>query len=275
MPLAVAIVAIVGFILPAFFLFEPHESDEIVSMKMAVLISLAVFGVATASFRVFGSWWRTRRLLAEWKRNSVGIELSDLDVPVFKLDHTLPVFAVVGVVRPKLFVAGQVLSLLDENEISAVIQHELGHMRARDNLKRLIMNFAGDFLLIGLGHSMDKDWADLSEAAADEFAVHTRGRSAAIDLASALIKIARLMPDEPMPPMPAVSYAFETGESLAQRVRRLLRLADEDRSPTRPIGNFAMPAAVVAAVFAVLLATDHAFLSRVHEVSEIVMSALQ
>src|SRR5262249_56091405 len=84
---------------------------------------------------------------------------------------------------------------LTREEMAAAIADEGGHLAARDNLKRAALRACRDALAIfPCGASLDRAWAEASEAAADEHAA--RGESAvALDLASALIKIARLVPE--------------------------------------------------------------------------------
>ena len=108
------------------------------------------------------------------------------DIPILKLRHSFPVFAVVGIVRPRLFVAEHVLETLDEQELTAVLRHELGHITALDNLKRLAIKLCGDLLVAPLGRGLDRDWSVAAEAAADEYAVAAGDRNTALSLAGAL-----------------------------------------------------------------------------------------
>jgi Zn-dependent protease with chaperone function len=274
MPILVSLVTIFGFILPSFLLFEPRKSGETVTLKLAVVIAVAAFGLVAAAFRIFGSWWQTRRLVAEWTRKAEPLDLEGVSIPAFTIEHEFPVFAVVGLLRPRLFIAKQVLATLDQNEIAAVIGHERGHIHARDNLKRLAMRLTSDILVAPIGRSLESIWSEAAEAAADEFAVEQGGSPAALHLASALIKIARVIPDR-YAPLPNVSFAFETGEALTKRIRRLMQLAEGvemslDRSP---VGYVAV--ALLAALVCVVLATDSSILARIHSFSEIVLSVLQ
>jgi Zn-dependent protease with chaperone function len=181
MPIAASFALILVFILPAFILYEPPESGETVSLKLFAVICLAVFGIVAALFRVFGSWWQTRRLIAEWNMSAIPIELDSVSLPVFKLRHPFPVFAVVGVVKPRLFIAEQLLDVLEPSEIRAVLRHEFGHIAAWDNLKRLAMKMSGDILVVPIGRSLDRNWSETSERAADEYAVeHGEGPFAII-----------------------------------------------------------------------------------------------
>jgi Zn-dependent protease with chaperone function len=275
MPIAVSLALILAFILPAFILFEPFESGETIGLKMWAVIGLAVSGIAAALFRVFGSWWRTRRLIDEWSANAMPIELWSVSLPAFRLRHTFPVFAVVGVLRPRLFVAERLLDTLEPGEINAVLKHEFGHIAAMDNLKRLIMKMCGDILVMPIGRSLDKKWSETSERAADYYAVEYGGRSTAVDLASALIKIARLVPDKPLPPMPIASSALAVDEALAIRVRRLLSLADGGDFSPNLADKFLVPLLVLVAAAILILATNSGLLERVHEVSEMMLAVLQ
>ena len=275
-PIIIALVFIFGLTLPAFLLYEPQQTDEAMSWKLALIIAVAVSGIAAALFRIAASWWRTRRLLDEWRRNAVPIELPSHPITAYKLRHRFPVFAVVGIFRPRLFIAEQVFETLEETEIAAVTQHELGHIAAFDNLKRLALRLCGDILVAPVGRSLERAWSKAAENAADEYAVRTGGgATTALNLASALIKIARIIPNEPEPAMPAVSYAFERGHSLAERVKRLLALADQDVIPARPRRTIFAPATGLLLAIVAILASDHRALSHVHEVSEFVLGMLQ
>jgi Zn-dependent protease with chaperone function len=276
LPIIFSLLVIFAFILPAFVLFEPENSGEKIGIKLAVVIGTAMFGIAAALFRTFGSWWRTRRLINDWMKTAEAIQLDAAPIRAYRLPHPFPVFAVVGVLQPRLFIAQQVLETLDENELAAVIEHEIGHISALDNLKRLAMKLCGDILVFPIGRAFDRYWSEAAESAADEFAVRRGGRAIALNLAEALIKIARIIPSEPLPPMPAASYIAEgNGESLASRIRRLLQLAEEENFPATSSSKAFVPMFLLSALIVVILATDHSFLARIHNFSELVLSTLQ
>jgi len=275
-PIVISLIVIFGLTLPAFLVYEPLDTDETVSWKLVVVVAIAMFGIAAAVFRILASWWQTRRLIADWRGNAVPITLAAHGLRSYKLRHRFPVFAVVGIFRPRLFIAEQVFETLEEGEIAAVIQHELGHIAAFDNLKRLALSLCGDILVAPVGRSLEQAWSKAAENAADEYAVRTgSGATTALSLASALIKIARIIPNEPEPPMPAASYAFERGHSLAERVQRLLALADQDEVPARPTRRMLVPAVTLISVITTVIAVDHRSLAYIHEVSESVLALLQ
>ena len=280
MPVFAALTFVFGLVLPAYVLFEPAKSDETIGAKMALVMAVATLGIAIAAFRIFASSWRTRRLVSEWMQFAKPINIAGVSIPSYKLDHAFPVFAVVGVLRQRLFVATQVLDVLDEAELAAVITHELGHIKALDNLKRVAMRLCGDLLVFPLGRFLDRSWIDASELAADEYAVGQHGRASALNLAAALVKIARMIPARQIDALPAGSFAVgERGEGLADRIGRLLRLA-ESRDAIQIQANTAWPKAssvlfVLTLLGILALATDFSVLERVHNVSETVVSILQ
>ena len=277
-PVATALLLVFSFVLPAFLLYEPHHSGETVGLKLTLVVTIALFGIAAAMFRVFASWWRTRRLVSDWLDSSESVVIDGISMPAYRLRHAFPVFAIVGIFRPRMFIAEQLLDKLDATELSAVITHELGHVAGRDNLRRVLMRLCGDLLVLPVGRLLDRDWADASESAADEFAVKFGGKRSALDLASALIKIARDIPDGPMPEMPSAAFAAKhAGEALAERIRRLLALADVNASIAVNDGISRYSAVFIIALLCALgwSASNSYILARVHDVSELIVAILK
>lgn len=281
LPTVAAILAVAAFLLPAYVLFEPHASDETVTFKLGALALVSLIGIGAAFYRVFGSWQSTRRLLNDWLSNSEQIALGDVSIPVYAIEHPFPVIAVVGTIRPRLFIARQIFSTLSEEEISATLRHEYGHLAARDNLKRTVLRVCRDLLVFApFARRLDRIWAENAESAADEYAARAGGNLTAINLAAALVKIARIVPTGARPAMP--SGAFLLGEQAADvtgRVRRLLRLAEGKLLPARHLWlglgrSFWFPLLVVFAVVSAL-ATNQIFLQKVHTALESVVLVLQ
>lgn len=233
-PFVAALLFVVAFLLPAYFLFEPHSSEEIVGVKLALLAFVSVIGVGIAACRVFGTWWRTRRLVANWLAHAEPIHIADVKIPVYRISHPFPVIAVVGTFRPRMFVANQIFASLDGEEFRAAICHEFGHLAARDNFKRTLMRISRDLLVFPFGRSLDRAWSENIESAADEYAAQTGGKSAALNLASALLKIARIVPPNAKPAMPAGAFLIEAHTAdVTWRVRYLLQLAETKIFPAK------------------------------------------
>lgn len=275
-PLAIAIVFIFAFVLPAFLIFEPSTTGETVGLKLSLIAIMSAFGIAAAFGRIFASWWRTKRLIGEWMRLSEPVVIDGVQIPAFQLRHPFPVIAVVGVLRPQMFVAEQILSELNESELAAAIAHECGHISTHDNLKRIAMRICGDLLVLPLGRTLDRVWSDAAESAADEYAANRGGPNSALNLASALIKVGRITPREKAWAMPVGAFLLEAEDgSLADRVDRLLQIADKTGSADSAVTNAIWLIPFLTILLILPLALNSNFLSAVHSFSEALLAALQ
>ena len=272
LPVAAALVFVFAFLIPSYLLHEPVSSGEGVSIKLAIIAVISSIGVMIALYRVIETWVVTRRLARNWLSGAVEIKLDDMSLPVHRIKHQFPVIAVIGILRPKMFVAEQVLESLDQNELAAAVAHEYGHLRARDNFKRTLLRVCRDLLILKFGKGLDLAWAENAESVADEFAAKT-GHSTALDLASALVKIARIVPEHSSPAMPAGAFLIEEQNvDVTSRVRRLVLLS-EDQSPAsaRSLLGLSPISWLWYAALAILLVLpliDQRFLSSTHEVIE-------
>jgi hypothetical protein len=80
-------------------------------------------------------------------------------------------------------------------------------------------------MIVPCGRSIDRAWTQNAEAAADESAANY-GSGVALNLASALIEIARMVPAGARPTMPVASFLLDDGaEGVNVRITRLLNLA--------------------------------------------------
>jgi hypothetical protein len=158
--------------------------------------------------------------------------------------------------------------------------HEKAHLSAFDNLKRGALRLCRDFRsFMPIGKSLDHAWAEAAEFAADEDAAQ-RGSEVALDLASALVKVARLVPGDAKPTLLAGASLISTDHAnIHMRVLRLTRLASDTDHPPRTesrapgIALAACISGVTIAWALVLISSD--LLVTVHAALECVVSALQ
>jgi len=277
----IAIVALVAFTIPSYLIYEPHKTEEFVSWKLGTLAVLSAAGVILAISRGVRSWLATRSLLKTWLATATPIQLDAIPVPAFVVQHPFPIIAVVGALRPRLFIADQVLDSLSQEELAAAIAHECGHLAAHDNFKRSVMRISrAALLLIPCGRSLDRAWSDASESAADEHAAE-RSSLVALNLASALVRIAKMIPKGQHQIMPASVSTFlsdvET-PGVKMRVRRLVELAASDRrqfASTAPLFRLLPWLALMAfVVIAVSVESRPQVLAAVHSVLEQIVRIL-
>ncbi len=278
-PLFSALLYTCAFLIPSYRLFEPADADETISFKLALVTFISAVGIALAASRVFGTWWRTRRLIKDWERSGEPLTIENVRFPVHRFAHPFPVIAVVGIFRPRLFVAEQIFDLLKKEEFAAAIVHELGHLAAYDNFKRTFLRVCRDLLVLPIGKNLDRVWAETAEAAADEYALSVGGNRTALNLAAALVKIARVVPKNTRPAMPAAAFLIEADTiDVSWRVRQLLSLTEIKTDFARKKLNLSifLWCSFAFLVLPILwLASDHNFLAEIHEITESVVAIMQ
>jgi hypothetical protein len=273
-PSTLAFISVALFLVPSYVVYEPYASGEVVSKKLATLAILSAIGVGFALWRALRSWFATRSLQQEWLSSAVEITLGGISIPTFRFANSFPIIAVVGTVRPRLFIAEHVLEILSKEELTAAIAHEGGHLCARDNFKRSLLRACRDALMIvPCGRSLDRAWAEAAECAADEHAAQQNAETA-LNLASALVKIAKMVPvgTRASVPMAAFLVGIEETRGVKARVRRLLDIASDGCRrgvPNRTIAR-GLPSVSLGAllVLALAVASNPRVLVTVHSMVE-------
>jgi Zn-dependent protease with chaperone function len=234
-PAAVALMLVATLLIPSYLKYEPLTTTEEIGGKLALISLISAAGLVLACWRGLASWRATRALMREWMREAAPVRIANVNIPAYRIRHPFPIIAVVGTMRPKLFVAGHVLDALSDEEMSAAVAHECGHLAARDNLKRIMLRACRDVLtIVPCGRSLDRAWAENAEGAADEYAANL-GPAVALNLASALIKIARMIPAGARPTMPLGAFLLGDEEGgIRWRVRRLIDLATGASAASNP-----------------------------------------
>jgi len=279
-PPALAVISVTLFLVPSYLGYEPHSTSEVVSKKLGALAILSAAGVIFALWRALRAWVATHLLRRKWLARAQRIELSAVEIPAFCIRHSFPIIAVVGTLRPRLFIAESVLQTLSEEELRAALAHECGHLAARDNFKRSLLRACRDALMVfPCGRSLDRAWAETAECAADEHAAQ-QSADTALNLASALVRIAKMIPAETHATIPMAAFLVggEETRGVKARVRRLLEIASTDRRPRVP--NPAIARALPALSLCFLIASGgvvannpHA-LAAVHSLIERIVNVL-
>jgi hypothetical protein len=103
-----------------------------------------------------------------------------------------------------------------------------------DNFKRTVLRVCRDLLILPLGAALDRAWAETIESAADENAAAS-GPEKALDLASALVKIARIVPVDNREGRHSSPFAIDRPQlDLTARVTRLVEFTERKASTRRP-----------------------------------------
>ena len=281
LPAVLAFLSVALLLVPAYVAYEPRHAAETVSFKLGLLAFISATGIAVSIYRAIATHRATSKLTSDWLKQGKPLQITGIAIEAFQIDHTFPLIAIVGFLRPRLFIASQVLEILTPEEIFAAVAHENGHLAARDNLKRGLLQACRDALLIiPSGRLLDKAWAEESEEAADENAAR-QGNGVALDLASALVKIAKNIPQGARPTMPAGVFLLgdEERKGIKSRVRRLIALAATECRPGLRYPAltklFVWGPASMLLVSLVVAATNPYLLSRVHYLIEHAVFALR
>jgi hypothetical protein len=238
----------------AFGRFEADGRTEGAGPLLWLLAAAGVLLAVDAARSAAASWRRTRGIAAMWQASATPLALPRWQRPAWRIRRAFPVVAVVGCVRPQLYVAAQVAEACSADELAAIAVHEDAHVRARDNVLRLLFALTpGSRFARGPATRLEDEWNLAAEEAADAAA---RNETSALDLASALTKVARMAADAPPEVVPA--SALIGGLALDVRVRRLLEPASASRRlPVVGIVSLATAALVTVVVSTPVLAVVH------------------
>lgn len=212
---------------------------------LALLAAAGAVLVARSALAAVGAWRATARVRREWEARGRPLQGFETRLPLFAIDEPFPTVAVVGVARPALFISERVLRECTTDEIEAMLRHETAHVTVRDNLKRFVIRACPDVL--GRESALDRAWSRAAEEAADAAAIAGRPATA-VELAQALIRVARLAP---ACNTPALASAFYLGGSIEARIRHLLAPTVATEAPT-PLGCVLLGGGALAAAILVI-----------------------
>jgi Zn-dependent protease with chaperone function len=262
---AVAFVAIV--FIPSYWRYEPREMVEGFDLSLTLCAAAGVAIAATALARGVIAGRRASARVERWMRGARKITAPNGALPTYEIDADQPLIALSGVFRQRLFVTRGLMNTLSPAELAASVAHEIGHRRAFDNLKRLMMRASPDVLVaFPVARALEQRWASAAEHAADRMA--GSGAAARCALASALVKVARLTPS--IPPIAEPISTLIAGGEIASRVRRLL---DDRQAPDSRCAVLSWTTALALVIVPVVLAYTP-LLRAVHETTEILVRTL-
>jgi Zn-dependent protease with chaperone function len=267
--LSAAFVALV--FLPSYWTFEPRDSVEGFDVTLTTLALVAAALVLVAVDRGARAWWHARQRARAWIRTGERFRLPGVGLPAFRIDASEPFMALVGIFRPRLIVSRGLVEALTPEEIAAGAAHEAAHHRAYDNFKRLAIRSAPDLLRwTAAARTLERKWAAAAEHNADRTATFAESRAVRLALASALVKVARLMPPKVIVGEPISTLVG--GGAIASRVRRLVDEAPDMCAGCTLAGRWRVATAVAGA--AGFAAGYVPLLQAVHRATELLVQHL-
>lgn len=204
-----------GLFVPAHWIYEPRNVEESYAATVWLLAAIGAVLIIAAAARGLSAAWTSRRVGQAWR------SLASSQAGIVEIDG-LPNLALAGILRPTLCVGRPVRRVLTAAELSVALDHERAHLGRHDNLKRFAMWAAPDALAFTReARRLEDAWAAQAECAADAEAVRGDG-ARAVDLASALVKVARLCDAAGVRAGTAAWSTLHEPSLLDLRVRRLV-----------------------------------------------------
>ncbi len=183
-PFTVSMAVTLFFAFPSFWLMERATPDEDGATFALAACSVVILGAGL--FRVLRIQSRTARAVKQWLAKAKHID-GEIQTPMLSAARGAPPLILVGISRPRVMISDAAVAMLTDAEMRIAVQHEIGHARAWDNLKKTLISstpFPGM-------DSLESAWRDAAELAADDTAV--KNRQEALDLAAALLKLSRFI----------------------------------------------------------------------------------
>jgi Zn-dependent protease with chaperone function len=259
LPLAVAGLVTLIFVVPSFLLLEPRVVTEPIGEVPLALGAACLLLLGAGVLNAITAQRKTSRALSGWLRDAT-TDLNCYPVPLFRIRPSAPALAVAGGLSPRVLLSDAAAALLSGQELETALKHEMAHVRRRDNLKKLLFRLC---TLPGMS-ALEAAWSETAEMAADDAAVMNSRE--ALDLASALIKLSRIAPAQATATL-TVGLGQTPGSALNTRIERLVRW-DETRliKPARSFLDYGVPAAMAAVLC--MIATYSGVLSGMHKMTE-------
>jgi Zn-dependent protease with chaperone function len=213
-----------------------HRNTALSAPLVALLAAAAAISLAALA-RLGAQLGRARRKRIALRHTSVGT----LSPGVTLVRCARPFSLAAGLLRPHVWVSTALADALPDDQLEAVIEHERGHVRARDALRRLVAGTCALPLWPRVRRALLAELALASEEACDEAAGARIGDR--LRVAETILTVERLLGANP-PAEPTGFLAFG-GSTVPDRVRSLLATP-----PAAISASYAWAAAAVLAVAA-------------------------
>lgn len=253
LPLAAGVLVTATLAVPSFLLLEPRAISEPIGELSLTLGFCGVVVLTIGAANAVLSLRRASRTISQWA-NAAEPVCSTTALPVFRAAGAVPPMTAVGIIRPQILLSRAAEFVLNANEFQSALNHEIAHVRRRDNLKKLLLRFVQFPFMSGL----EQAWMEATEMSADDAAVSTPAE--ALDLAAALIKLCRLGPMDSSAEL-TMSLVHSPISLVNERVERLIHWSPQSYSNSGSalwyIGGFVFGSLAVGLSYGHLLVAAH------------------
>jgi Peptidase family M48 len=268
LPAGVATALVAAVCAPSYVRFEPDAGGERVGLVCLGLALLGVLVWIVALASGLHSAVRSMRFTRACRRSGRVVRFSAEVSELLVVRARRPFLVQCGILHPDFVISERLLTDFSGAELDAALAHERAHWLSRDNLKRLVLRFVPAMIpFSGRLAAIERSWAKFAERAADDV-VSAQGPAAALCLASALVRLARMCASiEESALAPEVTSSLLGSDDLSGRVDRLLAPAPVPAKAGVPVWAFGGAGGLlVAGCFGILLSPT--LLMCVHEIVE-------
>ncbi len=136
---------------------------------------------------------------------------------IMVISYPVPLAITMGFISPKIIISTGLMNLLNQDELDAVIYHEMYHQKNYDPLKIFLLTLvASTFVYIPILKWFNQKYRIIQEIMADNVAIEKQSTS--LNIGSALLKMLKAGKAEPMP----FIYASFADTSVNYRIEYML-----------------------------------------------------
>ncbi|MEK3936301.1 M56 family metallopeptidase [Sporosarcina sp. FSL W7-1349] len=223
-----------------------------------VLDGFVVYTLLFAIWKIGLHWFHAARMKKRfelYKENALTIAMNQTynsgKKEIIVISYPAPVAITVGLSRPKIVVSTGLMSLLNDDELTAVVYHEMYHKESRDPLKIYLLSLCSSTLwYIPILKWCHQKYRIVNELLADGFAIEKQATS--VNLGSALLKMLKVGKQETMP----FAYASFADTSVNYRIDYIVNpfMDIQLKLPRRVVFLSAMIFSLICALFIYALA---------------------
>lgn len=189
-----------------------------------ILDALVIYTLSFSVWKILSQWVQASRMkkrfelyTAEMLTTNMNQSFSQGKDDFIVISHPAPLAITMGFIQPKIVLSTGLISLLNEEELQAVIAHELYHKENRDPLTMFLMALcASTIWYIPILQWFNEQYRIIKELLADDYAIDKQGTS--VNLSSALLKMLKVGQHKKM----AFAYASFADTSVNYRIDYLL-----------------------------------------------------
>lgn len=189
-----------------------------------VLDAFVIYTLLFSIWKIGQHWFhaiRMKKRFEQYKENALTVNMNQTydmgNNEIMVISHPAAIAITMGLVRPKIVISTGLMNLLNDDELAAVMYHEIYHKKSRDPLKIFLISLCSSTIwYIPILKWFNQKYRIVNELLADEFAIEKQTTS--VNLGSALLKMLKVGKQEKMP----FAYASFADTSVNYRIDYLL-----------------------------------------------------